>query len=109
MNNAKPQKRIDEGLPEFTLRDILSPIFRHQRLVFTVFGFVFLLSILFAWLWVANYYATAIQIVVQQDRSDPAVTTGQNAAVQTGREFRPARRSMKRLPRSFRTFRRMIF
>ena len=87
MNKTNPQKRIDEGLPEFTLRDILSPIFRHERLVFTVFGSVFLLSILFAWLWVANYYATTVQIVVQPDRSDPAVTTGQNAAVQTGKEI----------------------
>jgi uncharacterized protein involved in exopolysaccharide biosynthesis len=56
-------------------------------LVFTTFGFVFLLSVLFVRFWVANYYATTIQIVVEQDRSDPAVTTGQNAAVQTGKEI----------------------
>jgi succinoglycan biosynthesis transport protein ExoP len=87
MSTANPPKRIDEGLPEFTLRDILSPIFRHKRLVISTFGFVFLLSILFAWLWVANYYATTVQILVQQDRSDPAVTAGQNAAVQTGKEI----------------------
>jgi len=87
MNKANPPKRMDEGLPEFTLRDIVSPLFRHKHLVMTTFGCVFLLSILFTWLWVANYYATTVQIVVQQDRSDPAVTTGQNAAVQTGKEI----------------------
>lgn len=87
MNKANPPKRIEESLPEFTLRDIVSPIFRHKGLVLTVFGFVFLLSIVFSWLWVANYYATTVQILVQQDRSDPAVTTGQNAAVQTGKEI----------------------
>ncbi len=87
MNKANPPKRMDESLPEFTLRDIVSPLFRHKQLVMTTFGFVFLLSILVTWLWVANYYATTVQIVVQQDRSDPAVTTGQNAAVQTGKEI----------------------
>lgn len=87
MNKANLPKRIEEGLPEFTLRDILSPFFRHKRLVASTFGFFFLLSILFAWLWVANYYATTVEILVQQDRSDPAVTTGQNAAVQTGKEI----------------------
>lgn len=87
MNKANPQKRMDEGLPEFTLRDVLSPLFRQKQLILTTFGCVFLLSILFTWLWVANFYSTTVQIVVQQDRSDPAVTTGQNAAVQTGKEI----------------------
>jgi succinoglycan biosynthesis transport protein ExoP len=87
MNKANPPNRIEESLPEFTLRDILFPIFRHRRLVAFTFGFVFLASMLFAWLWVANYYATTVEILVQQDRSDPAVTTGQNAAVQTGKEI----------------------
>jgi uncharacterized protein involved in exopolysaccharide biosynthesis len=87
MNNSISPKRIDDSLPEFTLRDILSPIFRHKRLVFSVFSLIFLLSILFAWFIVANYYVTTVQILVQQDRSDPAVTTGQNAAVQTGKEI----------------------
>src|SRR5215469_9253581 len=86
MSNTNPKKRVEEQLPDFTLRDILFPIFRHKQLVMTTFGFIFLLSILFTWLIVANYYATKIQIVVEQDRSDPAVTTGQNAAVQTGKE-----------------------
>jgi uncharacterized protein involved in exopolysaccharide biosynthesis len=87
MNKTKPHMQTDEGLPEFTLRDILSPVFRHKQLVLTTFGCFFLLTILFVWLIVANYYSTTIQIVVEQDRSDPAVTTGQNAAVQTGKEI----------------------
>lgn len=87
MNKPNPPNRVDESLPEFTLRDILSPIFRHKGLVFSVFSLVFLLSILFTWLFVANYYATSVQILVQQDRSDPAITSGQNAAVQTGKEI----------------------
>ena len=31
MNKANPPKRIDDTLPEFSLRDILTPIFRHKR------------------------------------------------------------------------------
>ena len=87
MNQTTSKKRIDDSLPEYTLRDILSPVFRHKQLVLTTFGSIFLLVILFVWLWVSNYYSTTVQIVVEQDRSDPAVTTGQNAAVQTGKEI----------------------
>ena len=87
MKDLNPPKRMDEGLPEFTLRDILTPVFRHKHLVLATFGCFFVLSILFAWLWVANYYSSTVQILVQQDRSDPALTTGQNAAVQTGKEI----------------------
>jgi uncharacterized protein involved in exopolysaccharide biosynthesis len=79
------KKNMEEGLPEFTLRDILSPLFRHKRLVIAVFSSIFVVSVLFAWRWAAHYYVTNIQVVVQQDRSDPAITTGQNAAVQTGK------------------------
>jgi transcription antitermination factor NusG len=44
-----------------------------------------ILVILAAWFWASNYYVFTMQVLVQEDRSDPAITTGQNAAVQTGK------------------------
>lgn len=85
MNPSKTKNVLDEGLPELSLRDILLPIFRHKRLVIGVFCGVLLLSALVAWGWAARYYVSNMQVVVDQNRSDPAITTGENAAVQTNR------------------------
>src|SRR5580704_16185538 len=71
----------DEGMPKLTLRDVLTPLFRHQRLVIFTFCGVAMLGILVAWGWAARYHLAEMQIVVEQTRSDPAVTSGQNAAV----------------------------
>ncbi|HMD31843.1 MAG TPA: Wzz/FepE/Etk N-terminal domain-containing protein, partial [Candidatus Acidoferrales bacterium] len=89
MNPSNRSKHLDEGLPEMSARDILVPIFRHKRLVLSVFSSVAVLAIFFTWFWAANYYVSTMQIAVQQDRSDPAVTTGQSAAVQTGKQVSP--------------------
>ena len=85
MNSSKQVNVLDEGLPQLTLRDIISPIFRHKRLVITVFLGVLVLSALVAWGWAARYYVSTMQVVVEQTRTDPAITTGLNAAVQTNR------------------------
>jgi uncharacterized protein involved in exopolysaccharide biosynthesis len=83
----KPDSKhpLEEGLPELSLRDLITPIFRHKRLVIFVFTGVFLLSILVAWRWAARYYVSTMQVVVEQERSDPTITSGQNAAVQTNK------------------------
>lgn len=83
----KPDSKhpLEEGLPELSLRDLITPIFRHKRLVIFVFTGVFLLSVLVAWRWAARYYVSTMQVVVEQERSDPTITSGQNAAVQTNK------------------------
>lgn len=63
------------------MRDMVAPLFRHRRLVIAVFSGVFLFAILFAWLWAARYYVATMQVVVEQDRTDPAVTAAQSAAI----------------------------
>jgi uncharacterized protein involved in exopolysaccharide biosynthesis len=83
-SNSRSQ-HPEEGFPDLSLREILTPVFRHKRLVITVFLSVIVLSILAAWFWASNYYVSTMQVLVQEDRSDPAITTGQNAAVQTGK------------------------
>jgi len=85
MSPSKTKNVLDEGLPELSLRDILLPVFRHKRLVIGVFCGALLLSALVAWGWAARYYVSSMQVVVDQSRSDPAITTGENAAVQTNR------------------------
>jgi uncharacterized protein involved in exopolysaccharide biosynthesis len=81
MNNPDHKKARSMTVPELTLRDMLTPLFRHRRVVIAVFCGVFLLAILFAWLWASNYYVASMQVVVEQDRSDPAVTSAPNAVV----------------------------
>src|SRR5271155_2123911 len=70
------------GTPEgMTLRDMLAPLFRHRRIVIASFCCVFIAATLVAWIWAARYYVAKMQVMVEQDRSDPAVTPGQSAAV----------------------------
>jgi succinoglycan biosynthesis transport protein ExoP len=75
-------KQPVEGTPAvMTLRDMLAPLFRHRRIVIASFCCVFIAATLVAWIWAARYYVAKMQVMVEQDRSDPAVTPGQNAAV----------------------------
>ena len=66
-------------MPEMTLRDILAPLFRHRRMVVISFFCVFGAAIVVAWAWAARYYVSNMQVVVEQDRSDPAITSAQVA------------------------------
>lgn len=68
-------------MPEMTLRDILAPLFRHRRMVVISFCCVFGAAIVVAWAWAARYYVSNMQVVVEQDRSDPAITSAQVANV----------------------------
>jgi len=72
-----------------SLRDTLAPIFRHQRMVIVVFAAIFLSTVLVAWLWVSRYYVAKMQLIVEQTRSDPTISSGQNAAVVTNRASSP--------------------
>jgi uncharacterized protein involved in exopolysaccharide biosynthesis len=85
MNITHLEKVTDEAKGSLTLRDLVAPLFRRRRLVITVFSGVFLFAILFAWLWAARYYVATMQIVVEQDRSDPAVTAGQSSSIQNSK------------------------
>jgi uncharacterized protein involved in exopolysaccharide biosynthesis len=64
-----------------TFRDWLAVGFQRRRLVLLSFFGVFLGSILFAWFWAANYFQSSMEVLVQQDRSDPAVTSVQSSSM----------------------------
>ena len=46
MNAPNSKKNIDDPLPVPTMRDVLSPLFRHRRLVIGTFCALFAFSIL---------------------------------------------------------------
>src|ERR1700676_948577 len=75
------ENRRKAAMPEITLRDVLSPLFRHKRMMAISFCCVFTAATLVAWLWAAHYYVATMQVVVEQDRSDPAITSAQVANV----------------------------
>jgi uncharacterized protein involved in exopolysaccharide biosynthesis len=72
-----------------TLRDWLAVGFRRRRLVLLSFFGVFLGATVFAWSWAANYYQSSMQVLVQQDRSDPAITPAQTASILTNNLVTP--------------------
>jgi uncharacterized protein involved in exopolysaccharide biosynthesis len=66
-----------------TFRDWLAVGFRRRGIMLTAFLGVFLGAILVAWLWAANYYEASMQILIEQNRADPTITSSPNAAVGT--------------------------
>jgi len=89
MTHSHLSATTNDTMGALSLRDALSPIFRHQRLVMAVFSGVFICSLLAAWLWVSQYYVAKMQLIVEQTRSDPTISAGQNAAVVTNRASSP--------------------
>ena len=81
MNKTHSRSKLEEVLPDWTARDFLTPIFRHKGVVFFVFLAVLALGVYATWAIVSKYYVSSMQIVVQQHRSDPAITAGQTGAV----------------------------
>ena len=79
--NASIKKNLDESILLPSLRDLLSPLFRHKGLVAATFCGVFLFSVLIAWRWASHYYVARMQVIVEQNRSDPAITSVQNSSV----------------------------
>lgn len=81
MNTTNRRTPSEPPAQELSLRDILAPLFRHRRIVIITFCAVFAMGTVLAWAWAARYYRASMEVLVEQDRSDPAVTTAQNGAV----------------------------
>lgn len=75
------KSRLNEVLPKWTTRDLLTPLFRHKGIVLSVFVVVFACSIYFVWAVISRYYVASMQIVVQQHRADPSISAGQTGAI----------------------------
>ena len=67
MNSGdKKISKYQEPMPNFTMRDLLVPVFRHRKQVLAAFSAMFVLSLLVAWLWASQYYVSRMQVVVQE-------------------------------------------
>ena len=87
MSTPNSKKSFDDALPIPTLRDILSPVFRHRRLVLGSFCALLACTILFAWRWASHYYVARMQVVVEPTRTDPAITSAQNTSVPSSKSI----------------------
>ena len=81
MSSMNSKNSFDDALSAPTMRDILSPIFRHKALVIGTFCSLVALTLLITWGWASHYYVAKMQIVVEPTRSDPAVTSAQFSSV----------------------------
>jgi len=81
MTTSKRSNVPEQEVRELSLRDLLSPVFRHRRVVMITFVTTFVLAIVVAWAWAARYYVSTMQVVVEPDRSDPAITAAQNGTI----------------------------
>jgi uncharacterized protein involved in exopolysaccharide biosynthesis len=70
-----------ESKGEITLRDLLSPLFRHKRLTVITFSVLVLASIGAA-LWISNTYAAHMEVLVNRERIDPVVSTETTPQIQ---------------------------
>src|SRR5580704_10031190 len=89
MNKASSNARRTESKQTKTMRDLVTPLFRHKGLVILTFLGVVALSAYVAWDVVARYYVSEMQIVLNQTRTDPAITAAQNAAVMSNKIITP--------------------
>ena len=81
--------RLRDETEEQTLRDLLTPLFRQRRALIAVFSCASLLAVFVAAFWAARYHVSAMQIVVNRDRSDPTITAAPNAAVMNNPQVTP--------------------
>jgi uncharacterized protein involved in exopolysaccharide biosynthesis len=89
MNNDE-FTNADLARPRYTtLRDWVAVGFRRRRILLTTFLGVFLGVILVAWLWAANFYESSMQVLVEENRSDPSISPAPNAAVGSGAMVTP--------------------
>lgn len=89
MNQSVSKARPNDASGTPTPRDLLMPVLRHKHLVAGVFSSLFLFAVFAAWFWAARYYVSAMQVVVEQGRADPAITSAQNAAVLSNKSVTP--------------------
>lgn len=81
MNTQNRRVRPEDDSKELTLRDMAAPLFRQRRVVIITFCSLFVATLLVTFVWAARYYVATMQVVVEADRSDPAVTSAENGMV----------------------------
>jgi succinoglycan biosynthesis transport protein ExoP len=81
MHDTRITANLAHSRGEITLRDILSPLFRHKRLMIISFSVLAFASIGVA-LAVSNTYAAHMAVLVNRERIDPMVSTETSSQIQ---------------------------
>jgi uncharacterized protein involved in exopolysaccharide biosynthesis len=89
MNKSSSNTKLTDVNASPTPRDLLMPMLRHKWLVLGIFSSLFLFVVFVAWFWASRYYVSEMQVVVEQGRTDPAITSAQNAAVLSNKGVTP--------------------
>ena len=76
LGNLNGKRAVVGETPKLTLRDMVAPLFRKKQVVLGVFVATFALAIWVAWK-SKDYYVSSMQVVVEQERSEPTVTPQQ--------------------------------
>lgn len=74
MEKSNIKRQALSEVPRLTLRDMIAPLFRHRLVVLLTFCSVFVAAVFVAWGWASHYYVASMQVVVDRERLDPAVT-----------------------------------
>lgn len=85
MENLGTKKLAGYEMRQLTLRDMVGPLFRNGRAVMATFCSIAVLATWAAWGWANHYYAATMQVVVERERSEPAVS-GQQENFVVGNE-----------------------
>ena len=86
MDEQHLQLRISPWARSITLRDVLTPVFRHKRLVLLSFVGIVLGALLTA-LILPKQYESQLKIFVRPGRVDPLVTSDRNSPLQSRPEI----------------------
>jgi len=85
MGNPDTKKSGVYEMRQLTLRDMVGPLFRKGRVVMVTFCSIAVLAIWAAFGWANHYYVATMQVVVERERSEPAVS-GQQENFVVGNE-----------------------
>lgn len=86
MGNLITKNAAAAMIRPLTVRDMLAPLFRKQKVVLATFFALFAVAVLVAWRG-ASYYASTMQVVVKRERSEPTVTPQQVSMQATNRDI----------------------
>lgn len=84
MANLTARRAAGDEVRKLTLRDMIAPLFRKKHVVLTAFVAIFAVALWMAWR-ARDYYASSMQVVVEQERSEPTVTPQQVSMQATNR------------------------
>jgi uncharacterized protein involved in exopolysaccharide biosynthesis len=76
VGNSTARRAASDEIRKLTVRDMIAPLFRKKRVVLTAFVAIFAIAIWVAWK-SKDYYVSSMQVVVEQERSEPTVTAQQ--------------------------------